>query len=936
MSSDPTKTIANLCRRMRDISSTIRSNNINTRSLDIPDVLDVSSNLLTSIASMKVSLNDSDRKIKNQREKIDELINQKEHNFIKKMDQKVEKVASRVDQIDKQIKEKESKLSKCLTAAQKLNSQEILKVENDHEIQIQKLNDEFNLQKKKLAEREKVAYIGFEKSLASHLSELSAEWNKKIQEIDDKIASYQKGLHNLIHDKHQQSQIKNEMLMNEDRRMASEHERISIEFRNRKEEVNSKIKNLSDQYQSVQISMKEYSKDAQARINELENKLLNDRKEIEEKRNQDLFELRQKIGFLTSEAEAKKLEIENKRSTISNKVREIEENYEQKFLNEENETRKLIQEESKKIDDHYKPKISKLSIEVQEADLKRAQMLEDLRKAALSDVESGENEVNELNKRNELERNRYTEILKAEKDEYDRIVNEKTQDITELKQENQKKISENLSKLDDEETKQNEEISNLMRQFDDQQKKLSELKRMTLEQRNRKKADELARIEQEHENRKNQILFNISQQIKIDEEKQINESINKENESHSNELSSLQSMLLDIKKRMETLNNKMDDLYNANNQKFQQILDDKDKTLFEDLKKFKNENKEINSSNELKSRIMNETEEVRRRKYIVLREVDQLDQSINELHDDFERKLKSLENQFNESISKIQNDKEQADIKKGKLTNQIDNQKEKINQLEEMAFKKVEETMQFQNSYEQNKEDFKNATEKAYQTNLDIIQKESPLFQEKLDNIRNNLNARIQELQILLKEAKEKSESLSKMLMIEREHSLKEAEEELKLISEEKKKRINEDHMKKVEIMNNELNNAYIEHMKKLKELNDNFDEQYDLNENQFNFLINDLLNEKNDLTEISKALDNQIIELTTKECPKCTEKKEVLRGLIKKRDELGQKLNGLRKVALASEKKMCTLFVQNDQRKTTSALSSLAPKAKILMPKKI
>lgn len=174
----------------------------------------------------------------------------------------------------------------------------------------------------------------------------------------------------------------------------------------------------------------------------------------------------------------------------------------------------------------------------------------------------------------------------------------------------------------------------------------------------------MARIEQEHENRKNQILFNISQQIKIDEEKQINESINKENESHSNELSSLQSMLLDIKKRMETLNNKMDDLYNANNQKFQQILDDKDKTLFEDLKKFKNENKEINSSNELKSRIMNETEEVRRRKYIVLREVDQLDQSINELHDDFERKLKSLENQFNESISKFKMIKNKLILKK--------------------------------------------------------------------------------------------------------------------------------------------------------------------------------------------------------------------------------------------------------------------------------
>lgn len=939
MSTDPTKNIANLCRRMRDISNTIRNNNINSGSLDIPDVLDVSSNLLTSLVSIKISLDDSDRKIKNQRDKIDELINQKERDFIKKMDKKVGNVALKVDQIQDEIKKREDKLSKCLTTTQKINSAEILKVENEYEAKIQKLNEEFLAEKKKLTEREKVAYVGFEKSLASHLSEISTEWNKKIQEIDDKIASYQKGLHNLIHDKHQQSQIKNEMLMNEDRRMASEHERISIEFRNRKEEVNSKIKNLTDQYQTVQDSMKEYSRDAQTRLTELENNLLKERKEMEEKRSQELFELSQKIGFLTSEVEAKKLEIDNKRSTIANKVREIEDGYDQKFNNEEKETKKIMQEELKKIDDHYKPKISELSIIVQEADLKRSQRLEDLRKAALSDVESGETEVNELNRRNEEERNRYLEILKSEKESYENLLKEKAQDIEELRQTKQKELSNNLTKLDDEERQQNEEISNLMRQFDDQQKKLSDLQRMTLEQRNRKKADELARIEQEHEKRKNQILFSISQQIKLDEEKQINESMKKENENHSNEVTSLQSMLIDIKGRMEALNMKMDDLYNANNSKFQKIMDDNDKSLFDDLKKFK-KNKIDNdfencSFDQLKSRIMNETEEVKRRKYLVLREVDQLDQSINDMHDDFERKLKSLENQFNASKNKIQSDQEQVSLKKEKLTNQIENQKDQISQLEEMAFKKVEETMKFQNTFDENKETFKNETEELYKSNLSEAQKEPTIFQEQLENIRKTLTSRLQELQKLLDEAKEKTENSSKLLMIEREHALKEAEEELRLISEEKKKQINEDHMKKVEVINEELNSALNDHNQKVKELNEKFEEQFNLNEKQFNTMIEDLLNEKNDLLEISTALDNQIIELSTKECPKCTEKKDILRELIKKRDELGNKLNELRKVAMASEKKVSTMFTQNDQRKTTSALSTLIPKAKILMPKK-
>ena len=866
------------------------------------------------------------------------MINKKERDFIKKMDQKVESVALEVDKVREKIKEKETKLSKCLNATQKSNSAEIFKAENDHEVKIQKMNEEFNAEKKKIIEREKIAYIGFEKSLASHLSELSSEWNKKIQEIDDKIASYQKGLHILIHDKHQQSQIKNEMLMNEDRRMASEHERISIEFRNKKEEVNSKIKNLTDQYQSAQVSLKEYNADAQARLEELEKKLLNERKEIEDNRTQELLDLTQKINNLSSEAATKKLEVDGERATVTVKVREIEKEYELKISNEENETKKLIEAELKKLDSHYGPKVSKLNIIVQETDLKRAQRLEDLRKTALSGVESGENEIIELNKKNDEERNSYSGFLKQEKKNLDQLIIEKNKDLEELRRQKQKQISEQLQKLDDDERIHNEEISNLMRQFDDQQKKLSDIKRLTLEQRNKKKADELAKIEQEHEKRKNQILFNISQQIKIEEEKKMNESMNIENEIHSNEITSLQSMLIDIQGRMENLNSKMNDLYNANNQKFQQILDDKDKSLFDDLKKLREENKirsqSENSLEKLKSRILNETEEVKKRKFLVLKEVDQLDQSIKEIHDDFEQKLKSLENQFNSSKTKIQRDHDAVSLKKEKLSSQIDNQKDQINQLDEMAFKKVEETIKFQNSYDENKEAFKNETEQVYKSNLDEAQKESPLFQAQLEDIRAKLTSQMLELQKMLNEAKGKSDNLIKLLMIEREHALKEAEAELRLISDEKKKQINEDHMKKVNIINRELESAYKIHLQKVEDLNKKFEEEYDLNENQFNFLIDDLVKEKSDLEEISKELDNQIEELTTKECPNCTEKKNILRELIKKRDELGKKLVSLRNVAMASEKKISSLFTQNDQRKTTSALSTLMPKAKITMPK--
>lgn len=940
MSSDSTKNITDLCRKIRDVSSTIRQNNSNSRILDIPDVLDITSNILTSIVPIKLSIDDSERKLKNQREKVDEIITQKERDFIKKMDQKIDTVAAKVNQMQQSMQSKEEKLSSCLTATQKLHSAEIVKVENEHEARIQQLDDEFKARKQELMDQERVAFAGFEKSLASHLSKISYDWNQKIQEVDDQIASYQKDLHDLIHNKHQQSQIKNEMLMNEDRRMASEHERISIEFRTRKEEANQKIKALTDEYQSIQDTLRITSQDGETRLIELEKKMLSERKEIEDQRNQEILDLKQKINSLASEASTKKLEIDGQRAAISVKVREIEKVYEQKFLTEENETKKTLEIELKKLEEYYSPKMNKLNISVQELDLKRAQKLEELRKEALIGAESGETEVNELKKRNEEEMTKFNELLKIEKENLNQTIQMKISDLEQFKQERQKLMSESLSKIDDEERSYNEQISNLMRQFGDQQKKLNDLQQLTLEQRDRRKADDLARIEQEHEKRMNQILLDVELQMRMDEEQKLNESLNSENEKHKSEVNSLMSMLFDIKGRMEALQSKMDDLYKMNNQKLQQIMEDGDQSLLEDLKKLKDvdsksgkiKNKE--NIEELKSRILNETEEVRKRKYLVLQEVDELDKSIHDLHDGYEKKLQQIERTFKNTKIQIQKHQENVDLKKEKLTKIIDDQKEQINKLDELTFNKVEETVKLQNSYEDDKEAFKKETEEIYKFSLDEAEKESPLFEAQIEEIRNSLTKQIEELKRLLNESKEKTEKTVKLLLLEREQNLKEAELELRLISDEKKKQMKENHMKKINLLNEEFEENLKKHTEKVEELNRNCEEQYNLNENNFNDSLDKLFEEKKNLEETLEALELQIEALTTKECPICAEKKGILRELLKKRDELNKKLTSMHKTAFESEKKMCTMFTENDQRKTTSALSSLLPKARIVMPK--
>ncbi|OHS99664.1 hypothetical protein TRFO_08295 [Tritrichomonas foetus] len=852
------------------------------------------------------------------------------------MDEKMDTVASKVNSLQDTLKEKEAQLESCLNATQKIHMAEVEKIDAENEEKLKELNEKYLQEKRKLEEKEKNAFADFEKFLAEHLSKISTEWTKKLQTADDKISSYQKELQDLIHNKHQQSSIKNDMLLQEDRRMAAEHERISREFNERKLAADQKIRQLSVELKSLQDSLENESNSAQSKFEALEKNLLNQRKELEDERNQELLALMQKISSLNSDVQNKKLEIDGEKANTAVKIREIEKEYEQKYAFEESETKRLIAEALQAIDNHYNPKISALNKQIEEAELKRGQTLECLRKSALSDVESGENEVAELNKRHDEERKRLRSLLAREKENLNQLLQEKNADIDELKHKMQKELGDSMTNFDAQERLHADEISNLMRQFDEQQKKLSDFQRLTLEQRNRRKADELTRLKQEHEQRKNQILFRVEQQMKIEAEKALNESINQANQEHSQEISSMNTMLLDIKGRMDMLQMKIEGLYKMHNQRLEQMMQDHDDKLREDLKKIQEEgNREKANIKDLKQRILSETQEVDRRKELVLKEANELDQNIQDMHDKFEKKMRMMEHQFSAAKNKIQMEQREVKQKQVQLTNQLDDQKMKIHKLGEIAANKEAEANQFEENYEQNKEKFHKETVEQYEANLNEVKMDPHDFEYEMEDLRDTLTSQMQSLQEQLAAAKENTIKTTKLMMVEREHALEEAEAEMRLQSEERIKQITENHEKRVELMKSEFEATKKAHEEKMADIHKTYKEQIEGNEIQFKNLIKELIEEKGNLEKASVKLDDQIIELENRECPSCIEKKEVIKVLMIKRDELKVKLDGMHKQVIISEKKMNTLFPET-QKRTTSSLTTLVPKAKILQPKKV
>lgn len=945
MESNAERNLIDICGKMHDLSERIKMNNQNATTLAIPTVLDMSITILSSLLSREL-FTEPIHKDTQEIDEIEEMLKQKEKIFVDQINENVDVIASKVRNLQDRVTTKEEKLVNCLDASKTFRCAEVIKAEAQNQAKIKELQEKFQNEKSLLEEKENSEFVKFEKQLAAHLSEISAKWTEKISIVNHKISSYQKDLQQIIHNKHLQSSNKETLLQQEERRMAREHERISKEFKQRKSSAEQKIKILTEEFFAIQSSIESLNETEKIKYETQERALIENRKLVEESRTQEILELTQKIGALSNEVTNRKLEIDGEKAATNIKVRELEKKYEQRFSFEEAETQRLLEESLQNIEEHYVPKIKKLTVKIEEAQVKRDDALESLRKVQLSDIESSDSQATKLMERNEAERNRLQASLARDKSEYEALLEEKNADINEVKNQMQKELTDALTQLDELQSNHADEISGLMQQFDEQQEKLANMQQQSIEQRDKAKADELMKLNQEHQKRRMEIISSVEKQMQIEEENLLNETEAIENEKHEEEVKTIESEIAEIKNRIDSLNSKMEDIYRLHNSRLEEMMKDQDESLIDDIKKLtekENQQEEStqneaennhNTIEELKKRILSETEEVDRRKKMILSEADDLKNTIGELHKTFEEKMEIIEQQFVLSKNRLQQDTLEMNMKEKQLTHQLNDQKDQIEKLDEEVKTKEGEVTQFASEFDQHKEEFQKETVQSYQMDLDEASIDPSTFEFQLESLKDTLSAHISSLKEELNVATMNSAKLAQLLIVERTQMLEEAEAELRINSEERIKQMKENHQKRIAIITGETNVERSKHQMNLEEKEKRYKEDVYEEDARFDQLMHELNDEKENLVNTSNHLDAQIEELKNRDCPFCYERKAIIKELLVKRDGLKRKLDGLHSKVLQSERKMDSMFPDTRQR-TTSSLSPTLPKAKIFLPRK-
>lgn len=946
---------------------------------DIPDVFEGAQQILQNLLPEKSNFAISQEE---QELKFDELVSKLERDFIAKHDKEVEKISQTIDTLQKSIIDDDQDIQKILKDGQLFQLAEVGKLTKFYNQIMQDNEKDFNSHKSTFTQREKEIYAKYEKDLAEKLGQVSAENTGKIEEITNKINTMQRELQSMIHQKHQQNTIKADLIAEEDRRMATEHEQISREYQTRKNTADDKIKRFTEELSKIEKSIANESQSATEKIQAMEQAMMNERNLVVEKHNKSLEELQNTFQSLSTELANKQSLIESEHSQAVTELKKAEREAKRKIEKEQNETEELITAARVEIEINYRPRIESMRKIIEDTENQRGKELEILRQQILASNEESEKSIAIACSHYQDESDRAKMAIKELKDELNSLKDEKKADLDELTKTLQIEVGKVLSEADETERKHNEEVNKIMQKFDEQQKYLTELHRVSVEAHDKMRADELARLKQEHEQRKNQLIFKLEQQAKIDRETLLASAIEAENQRHNNAIVNLKARIVELQSRIELLNMKFEGLYSVHGQRIEELQRDSTETslkmenisetsslastrtpanseqtpnketspedeelqsakaLEEELNKRKEEEKkkgeaEIEEIKSYSMKLMNETQEFNRTKARILTEVDEINKNFAYIREDFEEKMFQIKTKFLAQKSTYDSKSRDMEIVSQSLQNKVADQVVKIEELTQIADRKEDEATKFEQSIPDQEEEFREQTKKSYTEDLEIAKSQPDDFEEKVRAVTDEMHEKMFEITKLIEAEKVNTEKISKMLMNERKEIFAQVEKVIRTEFKDRKKIFYKNYEKVIAKMDEDFNEKEKLHQKEMDDLEMQQRVQKAQFIDQHRKLMLDMEEEKERVLKESLALDKEIADLDTMECPQCIKKKASIRMLLQQRDALYSRLGVAAEKLEDSDKKVGSLFKDVKRAKVSrSMLDSLKASPKVLIPK--
>ena len=205
----------------------------------LPDIFEAAANLLQTIISPNTGkiLENNDKRA----DEVDQMLLLKENEFVHRIEEKINHVVAKVDFLNAKYQELNKAYLKSMDEIAHKHERQVKEFIESEEKENNRILDEWEEERQELLAQERKIYQKIELKIAETVGIISEEYKTKIAEIEKEIQSHQTILQNTIHQKHSQPQTKADLIHQEERRMAQEHEEITKKFQERRLQIDQDI-----------------------------------------------------------------------------------------------------------------------------------------------------------------------------------------------------------------------------------------------------------------------------------------------------------------------------------------------------------------------------------------------------------------------------------------------------------------------------------------------------------------------------------------------------------------------------------------------------------------------------------------------------------------------------------------------------------------------
>lgn len=969
--SSPIQRLLNRAHEMKELASSYRNLGTTGPLNDVPDVLEIAAQLIMSVIDNSIT-NDLEIQSTSVMQEVDDILNVKERQFITKMENQINSTSQKVSDVSNMLERVQTKYQDTISKLTRIFDGIVKKEREKLE---EKLKDQENLweiERKNLMEEENKLFREMEQCSSKVLGEISMQYNEKINEIDQKIKEQELMLQESVHQRHQQAQIKSDLLNEEERRMALEHEKLSRDFNQRKAQADELNAKLSTQIEDLKIKIESENANSQTRIQRLEESMKADYQRRLDDLQILLSQYTEHLKFLEAEDSSIQQSHEYEKITLETRLQRLQEEYEDKINKEQKALDEQVAVIRQNLESQYKVIFDSIADEMNEEDIKRGKQMDEFQQQKLAKVKQAEKEIRELGKANDREKGKILKVVEECKERLKAVMRQRELDLTELKQTRQRSLGEQMQELDDKQHEQSIELNNIFKQFDEQQKRLGEVQRKSVGIKNKQKMETVAAMRKEHERRKQAILEEIDQQRETETEEEVQRKLNEMNKSTED----MQQREEKLKSKVANIMNRIDNMIEKGEEKASSsstsatqmtltksssqssVVSNSEQQQHEMRRKKFAENRnsmkilpktpplvktEIQSnlaqtlkpemgSPQFNNELRKSIDDANKRRNNVLEESKNLKKDIADLSTNFETKFLQIEHQFHATKSSLNQKKEMLINQENYISNNVLNQEKKLDELDKRINLKEAEVQEYEMMLEKNKEEFTERIKKEQEAKLEQARGTGEEYELMMYEVRMDFQSRMAAVNEKLNNAKQATEKITAYMLKQRAQEVEEAQTELSVGYDEKMKILSEQHKLKLEQYANEVEAKKKEFEDNVSQTKSNLEEKQ--NEAQNNYLErkSELEQEKKNLLEELDNLEKKLNELLHTECKECTKKKAILSTMLMKKKGLESKIDSLHEVTAKLEYKMNAIFGNERKQLKVMAPQLMVPRAKTAM----